>query len=118
MALTDTINTTVGVLPSELATRLTWIIQAIGGLLVVYLIFLGIRLYLARKQNKMIESMKNDITLIKEKLEVEEVERERRSERILRRMNKVDEHFNDVTGVEKALGKRFKKKKENKKNKK
>ena len=56
------------ILPPEIANEILLIIQTIGGLLIVYLIFLGIRLYWQRKQLKMIKEMHEDIQIIKKRL--------------------------------------------------
>lgn len=58
----------LSVLPPEIAKDLVFIVQAIGGLFILYLIFLGVRLYFIRKQTKMIEEMKEDIKKIKRKV--------------------------------------------------
>jgi len=60
----------VSILPTEVANQLIILVQAIGGLFILYLIFLGIRLYYIRNQNKKIKEMGNDIKLIKKKLKI------------------------------------------------
>lgn len=57
-------------LPADVAGLVVFLVQAIGGLLIVYLIFLGVRLYMQRKQTKMIKEMRDDILLIKKKLNI------------------------------------------------
>ena len=63
-------GTVVSILPPEIAKQVVLLIQAIGGLFILYLIFLGIRLYFHYKNMKSIKKMKEDIELIKEKLGV------------------------------------------------
>ena len=63
-------ETIVSVLPPEVASQLVLLVQAIGGLFILYLIFLGVRLYFARKQTKMIAKMKEDVEKIKKKLKI------------------------------------------------
>lgn len=61
----------INILPSEIASKLDLLVvlvQAIGGLAVIYLIFLLIRFYLVKKQTKMLEGMQKDIAFIKKKL--------------------------------------------------
>ena len=60
----------LGVLPPEISNEILLIIQTIGGLIVIYLIFLGVRLYWQRKQLKMIKEMRDDIKDIKTKLKI------------------------------------------------
>jgi len=60
----------ISVLPLEVANQLVFFVQAIGGLFVLYLIFLGVRIYFIRNQTKMIRKMREDIKLIKKKLKI------------------------------------------------
>ena len=58
-------------LPGELASKVEFLIiliQALGGLLIIYTALLIIRFFMLRKQNKMINEMKKDIKFIKNKL--------------------------------------------------
>ena len=54
--------------PEELISRISWIIQAIGGLFVIYVVLLIVRIYLLTKEIKLIRQMKKDIEFIKRKL--------------------------------------------------
>ena len=60
----------LSVLPPEIAGQVLLLIQAIGGLFVVYLIFLGIRIYILRKQRIAIDEMRQDIKKIKKRLKI------------------------------------------------
>lgn len=64
MTLQETISSVFGM-------PLSWaaiVIQALGGLLAIYVIFAIIRFFMLRKQNKMIKEMHDDIKSIKNKL--------------------------------------------------
>jgi len=61
----------ISVLPAEIASKidlLVVLVQAIGGLAIIYLLFLVSRFYFIRKQTKMLEEMRKDIAFIKRKL--------------------------------------------------
>lgn len=60
----------VSILPPEIANQIVFLVQAIGGLFVLYLIFLAIRLYFNYKSMKNIKKMREDIEMIKNKLDV------------------------------------------------
>ena len=60
----------LSVLPPEIASTVLLLIQTIGGLFIVYLIFLAVRLYFQRKQTKMIKEMHDDIKDIKKRLKI------------------------------------------------
>lgn len=60
----------ISVLPPEIANQLILLVQAIGGLFILYLIFLGVRLYFNYKNMKNIKKMKEDVELIKKKLKI------------------------------------------------
>jgi|SaaInlV_200m_DNA_3_1039701.scaffolds.fasta_scaffold45845_2 predicted PurR-regulated permease PerM len=67
----DDLSNALSALPAELASRLDFIlvlVKAIGGLVVIYLIFFMIRTYFLREQTKMIKEMKEDIAYIKKNL--------------------------------------------------
>ena len=67
----EDINQVLSVLPAEIVSKIDFLIvllQALGGLFVLYLIFFVVRFYFLRKQTKMLEEMKKDIALIKKKL--------------------------------------------------
>lgn len=53
---------------NELLSNISWLIQAIGGIVVIYLILIIVRIYLMKREFKMIEEMKKDIKTIKRKL--------------------------------------------------
>ena len=63
-------GTVVSILPPEIAKQLILLIQAIGGLFILYLIFLGVRLYFNYKSMKNIRKMREDVELIKKKLKL------------------------------------------------
>lgn len=60
----------LSIFPSEVASQIVFWIQALGGLLVVYLIFLAVRIYMQRNQMKMIREMRDDIKAIKRKVKM------------------------------------------------
>ncbi len=61
----------LSVLPPEIASTILLLIKTIGGLFIVYLIFLTVRLYFQRKQTKMIREMREDIKDIKKRLKIQ-----------------------------------------------
>ena len=63
-------GTVVSILPPEIANQLIVLVQAIGGLFILYLIFLGVRLYFNYKNMKNLKKMKEDVELIKKKLRI------------------------------------------------
>ncbi len=63
-------GTIISVLPPEIAKQLVTLVQAIGGLFILYLIFLGIKLYMQRKELKLIKEMNEDIKKIKKRLKI------------------------------------------------
>ncbi len=95
MALEEVTTTVVESLPAELSRQLVFFIQAIGGLLVLYLIFFGVRLYYQRKTNRFIQEISEDVKMIKMKLKIPEREKEGRKEKTVRRMKKVDRAFGE-----------------------
>ncbi|MBS3070842.1 hypothetical protein J4407_00905 [Candidatus Pacearchaeota archaeon] len=68
MAIEENLKEVAEVLPIELVSKIELLIGAVGGLVVIYLVFLIIRFFMLRKQNKMIKQMRNDIVFIKRKL--------------------------------------------------
>jgi hypothetical protein len=75
--LDEVVKIAVESLPAELTQKLVWVVQAIGGLFLIYLILLGFKLYFTRKQTKMVYEIKEDIDLIKEKLGIKEKNKEK-----------------------------------------
>ena len=63
-------GTIISILPPEIAKQLVTLVQAIGGLFILYLIFLGIKLYMQRKELKLIKEMNEDIKKIKKRLKI------------------------------------------------
>jgi type III secretory pathway component EscU len=57
-------------LPPELAQGVAFWIQALGGLFVIYIIFVIIRLFFQWRYNRYIKQMRNDITSIKKELKI------------------------------------------------
>ena len=74
MAITgNDIEQILEILPPEIASQIDFVIillQAIGGLFVIYLMFLLVRLFMLRKQNKLFKAMQEDMILIKKKLKI------------------------------------------------
>ena len=71
VAIEDGIATVIDVLPSEIVSKIDFLIlvlQALGGLFILYLIFFVIRFYFLKKQTKMLAEIQKDIGLIKKKL--------------------------------------------------
>jgi len=70
MVLENTTNQVLGILPGVLGEKIVILLQAIGGIFFLYLIFLIIQLYLKRKEVHMIEKINKDLDLIKKKLKI------------------------------------------------
>ena len=71
MAIEEAVEIITNVLPGEILNKIDFLIvliQALGGLIVIYLIFMIIRFFMIRKQNKIIEEIRKDIKLIKKKI--------------------------------------------------
>ena len=68
MALVENTTQILSLFPEELVSRITWVIQAIGGLFVIYITLMIVRIYLLTKEIKLIRQMKKDIEFIKRKL--------------------------------------------------
>ena len=71
MAIEEAVGIITDILPSEILSKIDFLIvliQALGGLIVIYLIFMIIRFFMIRKQNKIIEEIRKDIKLIKKKI--------------------------------------------------
>ena len=67
MAIEEVIN----VLPGELVSKVEFLvifIQALGGLIFIYLVLSVVRFFMLRKQNKIIDEIKQDVRYIKNKL--------------------------------------------------
>ena len=59
------------ILPRELASKLDFLIillQALGGLFILYFFFFAVRFYFLRKQTKILKNIQKDIIFIKNKL--------------------------------------------------
>jgi len=70
MALENIIEEILGTLPNEISSKIDLmiiLIQALGGLLFVYLILMAIRIIMIRKQNKLINEIKRDVKYLKNK---------------------------------------------------
>ena len=63
-------ETVVSTLSPEIAKQLIVLVQAIGGLFILYLIFLGVRLYFNYKNMKNLKKMQKDVEIIKKKLKI------------------------------------------------
>ncbi len=68
MALVSNTDQIVNLLPQELVSKINLVIQALGGLFLIYLILIIIRIYLMKKEFKMIKQIRKDIQLIKRKI--------------------------------------------------
>jgi len=67
MAIEEVIN----ILPQEIIPKVEFLIlliQALGGLLVIYLILSVIRIIMIRKQSKIIKEIRKDVKYLKNKL--------------------------------------------------
>jgi len=61
----------IDILPIEIVSKIDFLIilvQAIGGLAIIYIIFLLIRFYFLRKQTKILKAIKEDVEFIKKEL--------------------------------------------------
>lgn len=66
--LQDVASGVVNVLPPEIANQLIFLVKTLGGLFILYLIFLAVRLYFNYKNMKNIKKMREDVELIKKKI--------------------------------------------------
>jgi|SaaInlV_120m_DNA_4_1040238.scaffolds.fasta_scaffold185031_1 hypothetical protein len=67
------ITNVINALPIEIASKLDFLlvlIQALGGILMIYVIFILIRSYFLREQTKMLKEMRKDIKSINRKLSI------------------------------------------------
>ena len=64
----ENVTQILNLIPQELASKITFVIQALGGLFFIYIILIVIRIYLMKKEFAMIKEMKKDIEFIKRKL--------------------------------------------------
>ncbi len=70
-AAENNISGVIDLLPSEFASRIDFLIvliQALGGLFILYLIFFVIRFYFLKKQTRLLEGIQKDLIYIKNKL--------------------------------------------------
>jgi len=68
------VGNVIDILPSELASKLDFLIvliQALGGLFILYLIFFVIRFYFLKRQTKLLKEIQKDVVYIKNKLKKE-----------------------------------------------
>jgi len=71
MAVEETLEGIVEILPSEIASKidlLITVIGALGGILIIYLIFEIVNFILNRKRNKKIEEIRKDVKFIKDRV--------------------------------------------------
>lgn len=71
MAIEESLGNLVSFLPGDLVSRLEFLIifiQAIGGIFVVYVIFTIARFFIAKKEKKIIEEIREDVKFIKKSL--------------------------------------------------
>ena len=67
------VENVIATLPPEMATQISsllFYLKAIGGIFILYLIFLLVRTYFTRRQTKMFKEMSKDIKKIKRKLKI------------------------------------------------
>ena len=71
MAIEDNLGEVINILPQEIISKVEFLIiliQALGGLLVIYLFLSVIRIIMVRKQNKVIGEIRKDVKYLKNKL--------------------------------------------------
>ena len=71
VALGGNVSEVLESLPKELVSKIDFLIillQALGGLFILYLFFFLVRFYFLRKQAKILIEIQKDITFIKNKL--------------------------------------------------
>jgi len=52
----------------ELAAKIGWVLQAIGGLFLIYVILIAIRIFLMKKEINMIKQLQKDMKYLKRKV--------------------------------------------------
>lgn len=65
MSLGNSTVDIVNLLPEVIATKILMVLQAIGGLFLIYLIYSIIKFYFAKKEFNIIREMQKDIKFIK-----------------------------------------------------
>ena len=71
MAIENVLEGIIRALPSEISSKIDLVIiliQALGGLLFVYLVLIAIRIIMMRKQNKLINEIKRDVKYLRDNL--------------------------------------------------
>ena len=71
MAFEENISSIIEILPAEVASKmdiLITVIGAVGGLIVIYLVFTIWKFFVERKRNKILGEIRKDVKFIKEKL--------------------------------------------------
>ena len=71
MALESTLKEVLDVLPIDLASRIEFLIvllQAVGGLFVIYFIYTLVKFFMIRKEEKIIEEIRKDVKYIKNRI--------------------------------------------------
>jgi len=71
MAIEEAVEIIADVLPSEILSKVDFLIvliETLGGLIIIYLVITILRFFMTRKQNKIIEEIRKDIKLIKKKI--------------------------------------------------
>ena len=70
-ALEGNVSEVLKILPEELVSKVDFLIvllQALGGLFILYFFFFAVRFYFLRKQTKILKNIQKDIIFIKNKL--------------------------------------------------
>ena len=71
MAIESSLQDVLNVLPVNIVSRLEVLIvllQALGGVFVVYVIFTIVRFFIARKEEKMLEEIRDDVKFIRSRM--------------------------------------------------
>ena len=71
MAIESSLQDVLNVLPVDIVSRLEVLIvllQALGGVFVVYVIFTIVRFFIARKEEKMIGEIRDDVKFIRSRM--------------------------------------------------
>ena len=71
MVIEENINEVIRILPAEIVSKidlLIILIQAIGGIFTIYVLFIIIRFFMTRNQGKIIKEIRDDVKFIKNKI--------------------------------------------------
>ncbi len=70
MNITDNATQFIGLIPQEIVTKVAWVLQAIGGLFAIYIILIIIKMFLLKREIKILKKIEKDIILIKKNLKI------------------------------------------------